>query len=140
MLKTIVSIILLQTLFFKFGGASEAIALFSKITNSVPGTPSDESVLRIGTGLVELLAVTLLLLPRFTGWGATLAFGTMLGAIATHLYLGLFDALFAMAIITAIASGILLWMNRYQLPILKKLGNKKQQAKNSTRDYVQNQQ
>lgn len=118
-LKAIVSIILLQTLFFKFGGAKESIDLFTNITSNVPGTPSDEAVMRIGTGVIELIAVILLLIPRFTGWGAATALGTMLGAIATHLYLGLIDELFIMAVITAIASAILVWMHRHQLPILK---------------------
>ncbi len=121
-LKAVVSIILLQTLFFKFGGAKESIDLFTNITTNVPGTPSDEALMRIGTGVIELIAVILLLMPRFTGWGAATALGTMLGAIATHLYLGLIDELFIMAVITAIASAVLVWIYRSQLPVINGFG------------------
>ncbi|MFT5633673.1 MAG: putative membrane protein YphA (DoxX/SURF4 family) [Rubritalea sp.] len=119
-LKAVVSIILLQTLFFKFGGAKESIDLFTNITTNVPGTPSAEALMRIGSGIVELIAVILLLLPRFTGWGAAIALATMLGAIATHLYLGIIDELLILAVITAVASAILAWIYRSQLPILKR--------------------
>lgn len=127
-LRAVVAFLLLQTLFFKFGAHEESVALFTNITNNVPFTPNNEAAFRIGTGVIELIASILILIPRTTGWGAGIAFGTMLGAIATHLYLGLFDQLFVLAFIVAAVSAALLWMYRHQLPILKNLGKTAESA------------
>src|SRR5687767_15952623 len=79
-LQIIVALILFQTLFFKFTGAEESKYIFSTVLN-----PEMEAVGRIGSGLVELVAVVLLLLPRTVWLGASLAFGTISGAIFSHL-------------------------------------------------------
>ena len=75
-LKLTVAVILLQTLFFKFTGAEESIFIFSTLNMEPWG--------RIGSGVVELLAVILLLIPKTTWVGAILASGSMAGAIFFH--------------------------------------------------------
>ena len=69
--------ILAQTLFFKFTGAPESRYIFSALGIEPWG--------RVGTGVVELVAVILLLVPRTAALGALLAAGLMLGAIGAHL-------------------------------------------------------
>src|SRR5437899_7178867 len=71
------AVILLQTLFFKFTAAPESVYIFTKIGAEPWG--------RIGSGIVELVAAVLLLMPRFVWAGAFLALGVMAGAIVSHL-------------------------------------------------------
>src|ERR1700759_1293800 len=71
------AVILLQTLFFKFTGAPESIYIFTKVHMEPWG--------RYGTGVTELIASILLLLPRWCWAGALLALGVMGGAIMFHL-------------------------------------------------------
>jgi len=78
-LRIVASSILLQTLFFKFSGAEESIYIFSKLGMEPYG--------RIGSGIVELLAATLILIPKTTWMGALLACGIMTGAILSHLFI-----------------------------------------------------
>jgi len=77
-IKLTAVIILVQTLFFKFTGAEESIYIFQ--------TLGIEPLGRIGSGVVELVASILILIPRTTLLGALLALGTMVGAIF-HIYL-----------------------------------------------------
>ncbi len=117
-LKLIAAVIMLQTLFFKFTGAQQSIDLFTKIAGD------QEALMRIGTGVVELIASILLFVPNKTWLGAGLAVGTMFGAVMSHVtILGIEHnndggALFAGALITLIASGILLFMNKKHLPFI----------------------
>lgn len=109
-LRIIVAVILLQTLFFKFTGAEESIYIFK--------TLGIEPLGRIGSGIVELIASILILIPRTTWLGALLALGTIIGAIASHLFVlgieihGDGGQLFILAVVVAVCSAILLWMER----------------------------
>jgi uncharacterized membrane protein YphA (DoxX/SURF4 family) len=76
-LRIIAALILLQTLYFKFGGAEESVYIFSQLGMEPWG--------RIGTGILELIASILILYPRTTFFGSVLAMGLMLGAIGAHL-------------------------------------------------------
>ena len=78
-LRIVASSILLQTLFFKFSGAEESIYIFSKLGMEPYG--------RIGSGIIELVAATLILIPKRTWMGALLACGIMSGAILSHLFI-----------------------------------------------------
>src|SRR5688572_30129051 len=69
--------ILLQTLFFKFTGAPESVYIFS--------TLGVEPIGRIGSGVAELIAAILLLIPAWSWLGAGLGVGIMGGAIMGHL-------------------------------------------------------
>ena len=114
--KLIAVIILVQTLFFKFSGSEESIYIFSKL--------SIEPFGRIGSGIVELIASVLILIPRTTLLGAVLGFGTMLGAIFSHLFvLGIVvkndgGELFTLAIITLLCCSILIFQNKSKIPNL----------------------
>jgi hypothetical protein len=69
--------ILLQTLFFKFTGAKESVYIFSTLGMEPWG--------RIGSGVAELIASVLLLLPSTVVYGAALSLGIISGAILSHL-------------------------------------------------------
>ena len=77
LLRVVAAFIMIQSLFFKFSGAEESIYIFSTLGMEPWG--------RIGTGVVELIASVLLLIPRTTWLGAGLGIGTMSGAIFFHL-------------------------------------------------------
>ena len=76
-LRLVAAVILLQTLYFKFSAAPESIYIFSKLGMEPWG--------RIGTGVLELIAGILLLIPATTVFGALLATGLMTGAIFFHI-------------------------------------------------------
>ena len=77
MLRLLAAAIMLQTLFFKFTASPESIYIFSKLGIEPWG--------RIGTGVMELIASILILIPKTTGIGALLGIGLMGGAIFFHL-------------------------------------------------------
>lgn len=117
--RIIAAVILLQTLFFKFSAAPESVELFA--------TLGMEPIGRIGTGIVELIAGILLLVPRTAWLGAVISLGVISGAIFSHLtilginYNGDGGALFTMAVIVFITSAIALWIERAQVPVLNKI-------------------
>jgi len=106
--------VLLQTLFFKFSAAPESVYIFRTLGMEPWG--------RIGTGLAELLAVVLLLVPSTVVWGALLSLGLMAGAIGGHLTrLGIVvqddgGLLFGLAVFVLLASLTLLALHRRSLP------------------------
>jgi len=117
--RVAVAIILFQTLFFKFTGAEESRYIFSTVLN-----PQLEAYGRIGSGVVELIAVVLLLIPSTVWLGAILAFGTISGAIVSHLTLlgievkGDGGLLFGLAVTVFVLSAVILVIHRRQLPIV----------------------
>jgi uncharacterized membrane protein YphA (DoxX/SURF4 family) len=118
-LRIIIAFILGQTLFFKFTGAPESIDLFTTLAGE------NEALMRYGTGLVELIAVILVLIPKTTWLGALIALGTMAGAIMGHFTtLGISHAgdgglLFSLAVTVFVSSAILLYINRKEIPFLR---------------------
>src|SRR5881392_1557998 len=115
-LRITAAIILLQTLFFKFTAAPESVYIFTKVGLEPWG--------RIGSGVVELIAAVLLLVPRFTWLGAVIAMGVIGGAIMSHLtVLGIVvmddnGLLFFLAVTTAICSAAVLFINRRTIPVI----------------------
>lgn len=111
-LRIIAAIILLQTLYFKFSGHEESVALFTKLGIEPWG--------RIGTGLMELIASLLLLIPATVFIGAFLGIGLMAGAIFSHLTIlgiesnGDGGQLFIMAVVVLVSCFILCLMNWQQ--------------------------
>lgn len=77
-LKLVAAIIMLQTLFYKFSGAQESVELFTKLAGE------NEALMRIGTGILELIASILLFTPKKVWLGAFLTMGLMGGAILGH--------------------------------------------------------
>lgn len=118
----IVAVILFQTLFFKFTGAEESKYIFSTVLS-----PELEAFGRIGSGVVELIAVILLLLPRTVWFGAILALGTISGAIFSHLTLlgievqGDGGLLFGLAVTVFVFSTITLFIHRLELPLVGRI-------------------
>src|SRR5215204_4947539 len=76
-LRLLAAVILLQTLFFKFTAAPESVYIFSTLGMEPWG--------RIGSGIAELIASILILIPRTTWLGAALGLAVMSGAIFFHL-------------------------------------------------------
>jgi uncharacterized membrane protein YphA (DoxX/SURF4 family) len=112
-LRLVAAYILLQTLTFKFGAAEESVYIFTKVGMEPWG--------RIGSGVVELIASILILIPRTTAWGAAFAMGTMSGAIFFHLtvlgieVMGDGGQLFYMGIAVFLSCAILLVVYRNQI-------------------------
>ncbi len=115
-LQLIAAAILAQTLFFKFSGAPESKFIFTTLGVEPWG--------RVGTGLAELVAVLLLLTPRFAVLGAALAVALMFGAIGSHLTkLGIVvqndgGLLFALAVTVLAAAAVVVWLRRAELPFI----------------------
>jgi uncharacterized membrane protein YphA (DoxX/SURF4 family) len=115
-LRLIAAAIMLQTLFFKFSAAPESVYIFSTLGIEPWG--------RIGTGVLELLASILILIPATTAYGALLGAGLMSGAILSHVTkLGIVvqddhGQLFLYACLVFISCLILLYTHRFQLPFI----------------------
>jgi uncharacterized membrane protein YphA (DoxX/SURF4 family) len=121
-LRLLAAVILLQTLYFKFSAAPEAIYIFSKLEMEPWG--------RIGTGILELIAGILLLVPVTTVFGALLAIALMAGAIFFHITkLGISvrgdrGQLFIYALIVFVSSIVLVIIYRNDLFAFKGFRNK----------------
>lgn len=76
--KVITAVIMLQTLFYKFSAADESVALFTKLAGE------NEAYMRIGTGILELIASIFLFVPKTIWLGALMTVGLMSGAILGH--------------------------------------------------------
>ena len=57
-LKLVAAVIMLQTLFFKFTAAQESVDLYTTLVGE------NEAIMRIGTGVIELIAAILLFIPK----------------------------------------------------------------------------
>ncbi len=122
-LACIAALIMLQTLYFKFSGQPESVALFRTLGMEPYG--------RIGTGIAELIAGILLLVPKTRSFGGLLGVGLMTGALASHiLIIGIESKndgglLFIMALITWICSFVLM------LPLAKTILLRLQKGKHA---------
>src|SRR5580765_4608757 len=76
-LQLVAAVVLFQTLFFKFTGAKESVYIFSTLGLEPWG--------RIGSGVVELIAAVLLLIPRTVVYGSALSLAVISGALCSHL-------------------------------------------------------
>lgn len=116
LLQLAVAGILLQTLYFKFTAAPESVYIFSTLGMEPWG--------RIGSGVAELLAAILLLLPATAALGALVAAGVISGAIFFHLTkLGIVvqgdgGLLFGLALAVFAGSLVILALRRHELPIV----------------------
>lgn len=113
--RIVVALILLQTLFFKFTAAPESVYIFETVGMEPWG--------RIGSGIAELVAGVLLLIPvnRFAALGAALSVGVISGAVFFHLTsLGIEvqgdgGQLFAMALVVLVGALFVLFVHRAAL-------------------------
>lgn len=112
-LAFLAAFILLETLFYKFSGHPNSVALFTELGIEPWG--------RIGSGVVELIAGGLLLFRKVSFHGALLALGTMLGAILSHLgvlgisYNGDGGALFYRAVLVLISCAVILVLRKEEI-------------------------
>ncbi len=112
LVRIVTAVILLQTLFFKFTAAEESVYIFSTIGMEPWG--------RFGSGVLELVASILILVPATTLYGAILSACLMMGAIFFHLTkLGISvqndgGLLFIYAVIVLFCSVVLVISNRKQ--------------------------
>ena len=117
--RIVAAVILAQTLFFKFTGASESIYIFTKVGLEPWG--------RYGSGVAELIATILLLTPRLAWAGALLALGIMSGAILSHLtVLGIVvqndgGLLFGLAVAVIVTCTVTAFLHRRQIPVVSQL-------------------
>lgn len=118
-LRLTAAVILAQTLWFKFTAAPESVYIFDKVGLGAPG--------RIGSGIAELIAAILVVIPRTAWLGSALALGVMGGAIMSHLtVLGIVvlndhGELFGLALTVAVCSAIVLFLHRRDIPVIGKL-------------------
>lgn len=119
-LRIIAAIILGQTLFFKFSGAEESKYIFSTLGMEPAG--------RYGSGVAELIAVVLLLIPGTAAWGALLGLGVISGALVSHLTVlgievkGDGGLLFYLAVAVFVCCAGTLWLHREQVQqVLRRL-------------------
>ena len=122
-MQLMVAGILLQTLFFKFTGADESVYIFSTVGSFVH-VPGVEPWGRLGSGVVELVASLLLLVPRTAALGALVAIGVLGGAIMSHLFILGIDVkgdgglLFGLGLAAFAGSAVVLVVRRAGLPVV----------------------
>lgn len=76
--QILAAVIMGQTLFFKFTAAPESVAIFEQLGAEPWG--------RIATGILEAVAILLLLVPGMAFLGGGLTMGLMGGALGSHLF------------------------------------------------------
>lgn len=116
--RIVAAVIFIQTLFFKFTGAEESIYIFEQVGAEPWG--------RYGSGVAELIASILLLIPRTVWIGALLGLGVISGAILSHLTILGIDVqgdgglLFGLALVVFVCCLVALILHRSEIPFLKK--------------------
>ncbi|MEZ4959754.1 MAG: DoxX family protein [Saprospiraceae bacterium] len=114
-----VAIILVQTLYFKFTGAPESKYIFETLGMEPWG--------RIGSGIMELVAALLILIPRTKALGALLALGIIAGALFSHLTVlgievqGDGGLLFYLAVAVFLLSLFVVVVHRSEIPFYERI-------------------
>jgi putative oxidoreductase len=117
--RVIAAAILCETLWFKFTGHPESVAIFTKMNMEAWG--------RYGQGSWELAASVLMFTPRLKWLGLMLALGAMGAAILSHIsVLGIavqndHGLLFAMACTTFVCALVALWIHQRAIPRITRL-------------------
>ncbi|MDQ3252880.1 MAG: DoxX family protein [Acidobacteriota bacterium] len=91
------------------------MAGFSKLSGNPQMVGMFESIgvgqwFRYVTGGVEVIAALLLLIPRLCGFGALLVIGTMIGAVATHLFV--VGGSPVVPLVLLVVAGLIAWARR----------------------------
>ena len=116
-LRILVSVLLLQTLYYKFTAHPDSVYIFTQIGMEPYG--------RIGIGILELITAALLLFPKLVWLGSVLSIGIISGAILMHFtVLGIEinndgGLLFCIALTVLVLSAILLFIERKNIPITR---------------------
>ena len=112
-LRFLVALILLQTLYFKFTAAPESVYIFETVGLEPAG--------RYLSGVFELIAAVLLLIPGIFWLGAALSIGIISGALFFHLTLLGIEVkddgglLFVLALVVFFPSAIILYSERHKI-------------------------
>lgn len=112
-LRITITVIFLQTLYFKFTAHPDSVYIFSKLGLEPYG--------RIGLGITELITAILILLPRTKILGLFISFGIICGAIFSHLLVigievkGDSGGLFTLALIVLFVCVILFFIHRNEI-------------------------
>lgn len=112
-LRIVVAILFLQTLYFKFTGQPESVYIFKQLGAEPFG--------RIASGIIELISIVLLFIPRTKIIGIIVSLIIISGAIFSHLFvLGIEimndgGTLFYLALIIFIFSIVLLFIHKDEL-------------------------
>lgn len=92
-LPVYIAFVFLQSLFFKFSGSEETVIIFNTIGTWMADIGLPQGIAEgfsryggTGTGIVELIASILVLIPATRVWGALTAIAVMSGAIFFHLF------------------------------------------------------
>jgi hypothetical protein len=120
-LQATAAVLLAQTLFFKFSAAKESVYIFSTLGQDL-GLPL-EPWGRIGSGVFELIAAVLLMIPSTVIYGALISLGVISGAIVSHIFwIGIsltpvndHGELFMLAVIVFVSSLGVLFLRRREL-------------------------
>jgi uncharacterized membrane protein YphA (DoxX/SURF4 family) len=118
-LQILSSVILLQTLYFKFTAAPESVYIFNKLGVEPWG--------RILSGIIELVAGVLLLTRSYAWLGAFIATGVMAGAIVSHItilgidIMGDKGELFGLALAVFISGIVILFIRRKDIIFIKNI-------------------
>lgn len=118
LLRLVPAGILLQTLYFKFTAQPESVYIFETVGMEPWG--------RFGSGVAELIAAVLLLIPRTTWMGAGIGVGVLSGAVFFHLTRLGIDVqgdgglLFYLALTAGLCCAVLLVIERRKLPVIGK--------------------
>lgn len=113
---------------YKLTGNEGSVHLFTILTDWL-GFPGHEKVMRLGVGIIEIVASVLVVIPATRLAGAVLAFGIMAGAIFFHVVspLGIDPygdggVLFKEAVFTLLMAGFIIWVKRDEVwPMLGRL-------------------
>lgn len=109
LLRIVVAIILLQTLYFKFTAHPDSVFIFSRLGVEPWG--------RIGLGIIELFTAILILGPRTKFIGMVLSLFIIIGAIISHVLVIGFNihgdggGLFSLALIIFISDTLFFIIN-----------------------------
>lgn len=120
--QIVAAVLMGQTLFFKFTADPGAVQLFTTLGVEPWG--------RYGTGILELIAVVLLLVPApYLGkhaWGAALGAALMVGALLSHVtklgFDGTYGQLAIMAVVVLVCCLYVIWEKRSELPFVGAIG------------------
>ncbi len=118
-LRIIPAVIVGRAAFMKFAGGEGVTTMFETLEMEPGG--------RILIGIIEAICVAILLSPRISGWGALLCLGVMAGAVIAHVsvlgFTGALGQLFVMALISTVASTVLIYRLRHQVPFVRDMFN-----------------
>jgi uncharacterized membrane protein YphA (DoxX/SURF4 family) len=115
LVRIVAAVILLQTLYFKFLGAEESVYIFSELGVEPWG--------RYASGMTELAAAILILIPRTAWLGCLVGLGVMAGALLSHLFVlgievqGDGGLLFTLALVVTVCCLTGLLIHRKNIPL-----------------------